>query len=102
MPSEPATTHRQAELSALSRASGALWLATLSLMTAYMHTAAPAHKYLLASRIARNLCTLRERACFSEVTRATFSKLATRWKKKADALSPTASQRRSMFERWMH
>jgi len=67
-----------------------------------MHTGAPAHRYLLASRIARNLSTLREQECFNETTRVKFSRLALRWKKKADALSPAAPRRRSLFERWLH
>jgi hypothetical protein len=102
MAPELAAMQRQADLSALSGASGALWLATLSLMTAFMHTTAPAHRYLLAARIARNLSTLSEQECFSEVTRAKFSRLAVHWREKADALSPNPRKRRGMFERWLH
>ncbi|AMO23950.1 hypothetical protein GCM10027034_19540 [Ramlibacter solisilvae] len=87
---------------ALSRASHALWLATLSLMTAYMHNAAPAHRYLLAWRIARNFSTLCEQECFDGNTRARFSRLAARWRRKADALSPTAPRRRGLLERLLH
>ncbi|MCR6679031.1 hypothetical protein NVV43_26420, partial [Escherichia marmotae] len=50
----PASEHAQA----LADACRALWLATVSLMTAFMQTQAPAHRLLLARRIARNLDTL--------------------------------------------
>lgn len=73
----------------LQQASTALWLATLSLMTAFMRTAAPAHRYLLARRIARNLETLRAQECFPPRTRERFGSLAQRWQRRADALSPT-------------
>jgi len=82
-----------AQLAALSQACGSLWLATLSLMTAFMHQPAPAHRYLLARRIANNLATLREQECFDAPTRASFSKLAARWQRKADLLSPAATER---------
>jgi hypothetical protein len=68
-------------------------------MTAYMHTSAPAHRYLLASRIARNFGALREQEFFDDCTRASFSKLARRWESKADALSPTAQRRRGALAR---
>jgi len=70
----------------LSRACTALWTATLSLMTAFMHTTAPAHRYLIARRIARNLATLREQECFTAQCRQTFAKLSRRWNDKADQL----------------
>ena len=44
-----------ADTLALSRACSALWTATLSLMAAFMQTSAPAHRYLIARKIARNL-----------------------------------------------
>ena len=56
----------------LAEASRALWLATLALMTAFMHLQAPAHRYLLARRIARNLQTLGEQECFTADCRRRF------------------------------
>ena len=73
---------------ALADASRALWLATLSLMTAFMHTVAPAQRYLLAKRIARNFRTLVEQPCFTARDRDRFAQLAERWEVKADRLSP--------------
>ena len=66
-----------AQLSAptLHEASRALWLATLSLMAAFMQTQAPAHRYLLARRIARNFETLRSQDCFSADCRRRFDRL---------------------------
>ena len=81
------------QLAALSQACGSLWIATLSLMTAFMHQPAPAHRYLLARRIANNLATLREQECFDDATRASFDKLAARWQRKAELLSPAATER---------
>ncbi|MGZ5194066.1 MAG: hypothetical protein ACXWJM_01575 [Ramlibacter sp.] len=72
---------------ALSRACAALWVATLSLMTAFMQTPAPAHRYLIARRIARNLGTLREQDCFTRECRMIFSKLSQRWNAKAEQLA---------------
>lgn len=72
----------------LSRACTALWTATLSLMTAFMQTAAPAHRYLLARRIARNLATLHDQDCFTLATRQVFDRLAQHWSDKADQLDP--------------
>ncbi|MBI2771914.1 MAG: hypothetical protein HYX47_20005 [Burkholderiales bacterium] len=72
----------------LSRACTALWLATLSLMTAYMSTPAPAHRLLLARRIAANFATLAGAESFSEKSRASFSRLALRWQATARALAP--------------
>jgi len=66
----------------------ALWTATLSLMVAFMRTPAPAHRYLMARRIARNLATLQEQDCFSAASRASFAKLSRRWSDKADRLAP--------------
>lgn len=84
---------------ALSQASGALWLATLSLMTAFMRTPAPAHRLLLARRIARNFDTLREQECFTAGARASFAMLARRWRRKADLLSPASDTPSSIFDR---
>jgi hypothetical protein len=74
------------DLDALSRACSSLWLATLSLMTAFMQNTAPAHRLLLARRIARNFATLREQECFSAECRASFSRLALRWQDRAERL----------------
>jgi len=72
----------------LTQACMALWMATLSLMTAFMQTQAPAHRYLLARRIARNFNTLREEHCFSFESRVAFSRLAQRWGSRAEKLAP--------------
>jgi hypothetical protein len=72
---------------ALRRACGALWLATLSLMTAFMQTQAPAHRLLLARRIAANLGTLQGQECFTEPSRASFSRLSRHWGDKAARLA---------------
>jgi len=73
---------------ALRNACSALWLATISLMTAFMRTAAPAHRYMLARRIAANFGTLCEQGCFSTPSRTSFAKLAARWHYKAEQLAP--------------
>lgn len=70
----------------LSDASRALWLATLSLMAAFMQTQAPAHRYLMARRIARNFATLREQDCFSADCRSRFARLGDRWDAQAERL----------------
>ena len=77
----------------LQDASRSLWLATLSLMTAFMQTQAPAHRYLMARRIARNFETLRAQECFSEDCRGRFARLEKRWHAQADRLQgkPAAS-----------
>lgn len=72
----------------LARACRALWLATLSLMTASMQTPAPAHRLLLARRIARNLHTLRAQECFTPECRERFARLARRWEGHAQRLQP--------------
>ena len=77
----------EAESLALSRACSALWTATLSLMAAFMQTSAPAHRYLIARKISRNLETLREQDCFTPDCRATFFKLSQRWTAKADQIA---------------
>lgn len=76
-----------AQALALTRACAALWTATLSLMTAYMHNAAPAHRYLIARRVARNLDTLQAQECFGSDCRARFSKLSGHWEDKADRIA---------------
>jgi hypothetical protein len=70
----------------LEDASRALWLATLSLMAAFMQTQAPAHRYLMARRIARNFDTLQQQECFSPECRGRFARLMTRWNEQADRL----------------
>lgn len=84
---------------ALAQACKSLWLATLSLMTAYMHNGAPAHRYLLAKRIASNFATLREQDCFGAATQARFAKLARRWQHTAQDLSPEGPTPAGMFIR---
>ena len=76
-----------ADALALSRACAALWMATLSLMTAFMQTTAPAHRYLIARKIARNLGVLREQDCFTTECRTIFAKLSQRWASKAEQLA---------------
>lgn len=63
----------------LEEACQALWLATLSLMTAYLHNRAPAHRLLLARRIARNFATLADQPCYDATARARFLRLQARW-----------------------
>jgi hypothetical protein len=86
-PAVTAEPQMNADALALSRACAALWAATLSLMTAFMQTRAPAHRYLIARKIARNLGTLREQDCFTAECRTTFSKLSQRWTAQADQLA---------------
>jgi hypothetical protein len=74
----------------LEQACRALWLATLSLMAAFMHQPAPAHRHLLARRIARNLATLAEQPCFTADTRGRFARLAARWEATAMSHRPDA------------
>jgi hypothetical protein len=80
----------RADLTAqLASACTALWTATLGLMAAFMKTPAPAHRYLIARKIARNLQTLhRQEECFSVQSRASFLGLARRWSERADRLAP--------------
>jgi hypothetical protein len=77
---------QQIPITTLQDASRALWLATLSLMTAFMQVQAPAHRCLMARRIARNFDTLREQECFTADCRARFARLGSRWHEKADLL----------------
>jgi hypothetical protein len=83
----PAQAHASPALQ-LAQANRALWVATLSLMTAYMQTVAPAHRYLLARRIGRNLDTLSRQDCFDAGCRASFSRLARRWQLRAEQVAP--------------
>lgn len=76
----------------LAEASRALWAATLSLMTAFMQTPAPAHRYLLARRISRNFDTLSGQDCFDAGCRASFGRLARRWHARADQLAPEGAR----------
>jgi hypothetical protein len=81
----------------LAAASRALWAATLSLMAAFMQTPAPAHRYLLAGRIARNFEILSGQECFDGGCRDSFSRLARRWKGRAEQFSPRP-RRRGLLE----
>lgn len=81
-PRTPATP-QQAE--ALEQACRALWLATLSLMSAAMMCEQPAERQALAARIAHNFRTLaREGDCFGPSCRASFERLAARWARAAE------------------
>jgi hypothetical protein len=82
-PSHPAAAND--DRIALQRACTVLWMATLSLMTAFMHNNAPAHRHLIARKIAQNLCMLhQEEQVFSAACRMIFCSLAQRWTAKAD------------------
>ena len=81
----------------LSRACAALWTATLALMTAFMQTPAPAHRVLIARKIARNLKLLHEQDCFTVECRMIFSNLAQRWNAKADLLARQDDRPRGGF-----
>ena len=72
----------------LAQANRALWVATLSLMTAFMQTPAPAHRYLLARRISRNFDTLSRQDCFDAGCRASFVRLARRWQARSEQFAP--------------
>jgi hypothetical protein len=72
----------------LTAAVHALWTATLALMTAFMQVGAPAHRYLLARRISRNLDTLARQDCFEPACRERFARLARRWGERARAFAP--------------
>ena len=78
---------------ALRDACSALWLATLSLMTAFMATPAAAQRHLLARRIAANFAMLCEQGCFATPSRTRFARLSARWKDTADGLAPAAQAR---------
>lgn len=106
-PASPAPAHlpRPAALEPavqLALASRALWAATLSLMTAFMQTQAPAHRQLLARRIGRNFDTLARQDCFDTASRASFGRLSLRWQARAeqsaaDGDSPRAGFLRALF-----
>ena len=79
---------------ALAQACRALWLATLSLMSAALVCEDPAQRRALAQRIARNFGMLaREGDCFSPNCRATFSRLAARWERQG---APAPHERRPL------
>jgi hypothetical protein len=84
----------EADHLALSSACAALWMATLALMTAFMQNTAPAHRYLIARKIARNLGTLNEQDCFTTECRMIFSNLSQHWQVKADQLAPNEERPR--------
>jgi hypothetical protein len=84
-----------ADAPALSRACAALWMATLSLMTAFMQTGAPAHRYLIARKIAKNLGVLREQDCFTAECRMIFTNLSQRWTAKAEQLAHHEGEQRN-------
>lgn len=79
-----------ADRHALDRACHALWCATLSLMTAYMQHCAPAHRLLLARRIAANFGTLAGQDSFPAASRAAFTRLHGRWNGIAATLAQPA------------
>ncbi|MEJ5990912.1 hypothetical protein WG902_13005 [Ramlibacter sp. PS3R-8] len=96
-PSSPATAPVPACAApafALAQASRALWSATLGLMTAFMHTPAPAHRYLLARRIGRNFETLSGQECFDARSRASFERLASRWLARSEEFAPEPARPR--------
>jgi hypothetical protein len=83
----PSSLPDAAQSARLAEASRALWLATLALMTAFLHNPAPAHRLLLARRISRNLHTLSGQDCFDGGCRARFARLAQRWQARAELLA---------------
>jgi|SRR5688572_20123865 hypothetical protein len=100
LPAGPLAPARGA--AALADACRALWLATLGLMTAYMHTPAPAHRWLLARRIAGNLDTLSQQDCFAGDCRRKFGRLSRRWQRRAVEFAPDrASPRSGERSRWL-
>lgn len=86
-PRPPARAHASPAVQ-LAQANRALWVATLSLMTAFMQATAPAHRYLLARRIARNFDTLSRQECFDAGCRASFGRLGRRWQLRAEQFAP--------------
>lgn len=80
--------HSPSPAAQLATASRALWVATLSLMTAFMQMQAPAHRYLLARRIARNFETLAGQECFDSGCRGSFARLAGRWQRRSEQFAP--------------
>ena len=77
-------------VSPLDQACIALWSATLALMTAYMQQPAPAHRLLLARRIAANMETLAKQDTFAPASRDAFVRLHERWHGIAGALARPA------------
>ena len=90
LPESAATASSPEARQELAQACKALWLATLSLMAAFMQMQAPAHRLLLARRIARNFQTLQGQDSFSVSDRASFTRLAQRWADTAQRLDPEA------------
>lgn len=97
LPSPPATlafevSRTPPPAQALARACRALWLATLSLMTAYLHESGRAQRLQLARRIARNFETLeRESEVFAPRCREAFARLARRWARTAEQLASASA-----------
>lgn len=87
-PSAPPAQAHASPAALLAQANRALWVATLSLMTAYMQTAGPAHRYLLARRISRNFDTLSRQDCFDTGCRASFRRLSQRWQARSEQFAP--------------
>jgi hypothetical protein len=71
----------------LERACHALWSATLSLMVAYMQNPAPAHRLLLARRIAGNFRTLAQQDSYTQRNRDSFERLRRHWQGTAERLA---------------
>lgn len=92
-----AALHTDTSAVTLSQACAALWTATLALMTAFMQTPAPAHRILIARKIAKNLKLLHEQDCFTTECRMIFSNLAQRWAAKADVLARQEDRPRGGF-----
>lgn len=92
------TLSADAQARELAAASRALWSATLALMTAFMQNQAPAHRYLLARRIARNFDTLSVQDCFDLNCRASFDRLARRWQERSGQYSPEPAPSRRLFD----
>ena len=92
LPPAAAPVHSSEAVRALAAANRALWLATLGLMTAFMQTPAPAHRYLLARRISRNLETLSHQDCFDTGCRASFGRLGRRWLARSEQFAPKPVQ----------
>ena len=90
----PPSATQARERTRLTAAVRALWTATLALMTAFMQVPAPAHRYLLAQRISRNLDTLSSQDCFEPGCRERFARLATRWRERSLQFAPQRSPAR--------
>jgi hypothetical protein len=86
MPIQDAAPSSSSLLPELTQACAALWMSTLSLMTAFMQDTAPQQRFLLARRIAANLTTLSGQECFAADCRDRFKRLARRWDARACAL----------------